>query len=37
MVEEVEGFHKKFQVYAFIELERARHAEVDHFLDRGTR
>ena len=31
MVEEVEGFHKKFQVYAFIELERARHVEVDHF------
>src|SRR6202048_1554874 len=34
MVEEVERFPEKFQGYSLIEPERARHAEVDHFLAR---
>jgi len=34
MVEEIEGLGKKLQVDPFIDLKRARHAEVDHFLAR---
>jgi len=30
MVEEIEGLGKKLQVDPFIDLKRARHAEVDH-------